>query len=79
MARFEDDDRGRDVVTSEGNRIGTIDRVEGGRARVDRDDDGEGLTDKIKDMLGWDDEDSNEISDEHVDRREDDRIYLRQY
>jgi hypothetical protein len=30
-------------------------------------------------MLGWDDEDSNEISDEHVDRREDDRIYLRQY
>jgi hypothetical protein len=79
MARFTDDDRGRDVVTSDGTRVGTIDRVDDDRATVDRDDD-ESLTDKVKDMLGWgDDDDSNEIRDEHVDRREDDQVYLRQH
>ena len=78
MDRFRDDDRGKDVVTAEGNRIGTIDRVDEGRATVDRDD-GESLTDRIKDMLGWDDDDADEIRDEHVDRREDDRVYLRQH
>ena len=78
MARFTDDDVGRDVVTSEGNRVGRINRVDEGRARVDRDD-GESLTDKIKDMLGWDTDDDNELRDEHVDRREDDRVYLRQH
>lgn len=77
MARFKDDDVGRDVVTSEGTRVGTVNRVDDGRATVDRDD--ESLTDKIKDMLGWDDDDSNEIRDEHVDRREDDRVYLREH
>ena len=77
MARFTDDDRGRDVVTSDGTRVGTINQVNDDRATVDRDD-GESLTDKVKDMLGWGDDD-NEIRDEHVDRREDDRVYLRQH
>ena len=79
MARFNDDDVGRDVVTSEGTRVGTVNRVDEGRARVDRGDDDESLTDKIRDMLGWENDDDNEIRDEHVDRREDDRIYLRQH
>lgn len=78
MARFTDDDRGRDVVTSDGTRVGTINQVDDDRATVDRNE-GESLTDKIKDMLGWDDDDANEIRDEHVDRREDDRVYLRQH
>lgn len=78
MARFTDDDRGRDVVTSDGTRVGTINQVNDDRATVDRNE-GESLTDKIKDMLGWDDDDANEIRDEHVDRREDDRVYLRQH
>lgn len=78
VARFNDDDVGRDVVTSEGTRVGTVNRVDEGRARVDRGDD-ESLTDKIKNMLGWENDDDDEIRDEHVDRREDDRIYLRQH
>lgn len=78
--QFTDDDRGKDVVTSEGDRIGTVDRVDDDRATVNRnEDDDDSLTDEIKDMLGWgDDDDSNEIRDEHVDRSDDDQIRLRQ-
>lgn len=65
-------------MTSDGTRVGTINQVNDDRATVDRNE-GESLTDKIKDMLGWDDDDANEIRDEHVDRREDDRVYLRQH
>jgi len=75
--RFTDDDRGKDVVTPEGDRVGTIDRVDDDRAEIQRDQDAD-LTDKVKNMLGWDDDDQNEIRDEHVDRTEDDRVYLRQ-
>ena len=77
MARFTDDDVGRDVVTSEGNRVGRINRVDDDRATVDRDD--ESLTDKVKEMLGWENDDDNEIHHEHVDRREDDRVHLRRH
>lgn len=77
--RFTDDDRGKDVVTAEGRRIGTINSVHDDRATVDRDEDDEGLTDKIKDMLGWDDDDANEIRDEHVDETREDRVRLRQH
>lgn len=78
MARFKDDDVGRDVVTSEGTRVGTVNDVNDGRATVDRDD-GESLTDRIKEMLGWGGDDANEVRDEHIDRREDDQIHLRQH
>ncbi len=77
--RFTDDDRGKDVVTADGHRIGTINSVEDDRATVDRSDDDDGLTDKVKNMLGWDDDNSNEIRDEHVDDRHDDQIRLRQH
>ncbi|MBX0295330.1 hypothetical protein [Haloarcula nitratireducens] len=77
MARnFTDDDRDKDVVTANGNRIGSIRNVDDDRATVDRDDDG-GLTDKIKDMLGWGDDDSNEVRNEHVDSINDDEVRLR--
>ena len=77
MARnFRDDDRDKDVVTAEGDRIGTIRDVNDDRATVDRDD--ESLTDKVKSMLGWgDDDDSNEIRNEHVDDVGDDEVRLR--
>ncbi|MBV0924119.1 hypothetical protein KTS45_07860 [Halomicroarcula limicola] len=79
MARnFTDDDRDKDVVTADGNRIGSIRNVDDDRATVDRDDDGGGLTDRIKDMLGWgDDDDSNEVRNEHVDSINDDEVRLR--
>lgn len=77
MARnFTDDDRDKDVVTSEGNRIGTINDVNDDRATVKRDKD-KSLTDKVKDMLGWDDDDSNEIRNEHVDTVNDNEVRLR--
>ena len=78
MARnFTDDDRGKDVVTSDGDRIGTINDVRDDRATVDRDNDRD-LTDKVKDMLGWgDDDDANEIRNEHVDSYDDNQVRLR--
>lgn len=81
--QFTDDDRGKDVVTHDGTRVGTVDNVNNDRATVNRsdnDNDDGGLTDSIKDMLGWNDDDQNqEIRDEHVDSSDDDRIHLRQY
>lgn len=79
MARpFRDEDRKKEVVTAEGHRIGTVREVNQDRATIDRSDDHESLTDKIKDMLGWDDDDdSNELSRDHVDRYESNRVYLR--
>lgn len=77
MARdFRDEDRDKSVVTAEGDRIGTVHDVRDGRATVNRDND-EGLTDKIKDWLSWDDNDSNELRGEHVDSYENDEIRLR--
>lgn len=78
MARnFTDDDRDKNVVTSEGSRIGTIDDVNDDRATVKRDKD-KSLTDKVKDMLGWgDDDDSNELRHEHVDTVNDNEVRLR--
>lgn len=77
MAReFTDDDRDKDVVTAEGDRIGTVSDVNEGRATVERDEDAD-LTDKVKDLIGWGDDDSNELRDEHVDSYEDDRVRLR--
>lgn len=77
MARnFTDDDRNKPVVTSEGDRIGTISDVNDDRATVERDRDKD-LTDKVKDMLGWGDDDSNELRSEHVDSYDGDQVRLR--
>jgi hypothetical protein len=75
---FTEEDREKPVYTSEGRQVGTVRDVEDERATVDRSDDDEGLTEEIKDMLGWNDEDdSHELRREHVDRYEDNRLYLR--
>lgn len=77
MARdFTDDDRDKSVVTREGDRIGTVRDVNEGRATVERDDD-QDLTDKVKDMLGWGDDESNELRSDHVESYDDDEIRLR--
>lgn len=77
MAReFTEDDRDKDIVTSEGDRIGRVRDVNEGRATVERDTNRD-LTDKVKDMLGWGDDDSNELRSEHVDTYDDDEIRLR--
>lgn len=79
MARqFSEEDREKSVVTSEGRTVGTVRDVEPDRATVDRTDDDESLTEEIKDMLGWnDDDETHELRSEDVDRHEENRLYLR--
>lgn len=76
---FSDDDREKTVVTSDGHTVGRVRDVDDDRATIDRsDDDDQSLTDEIKDMLGWgDDDDSHELHRDHVEREENDRLYLR--
>jgi hypothetical protein len=62
-------------VTDDGRRVGTIRRVHDGRATVRRADD-EGLAESLLELLGRRDDGDDEIRDGHVDRVENDRIYL---
>lgn len=75
MARFSDDDQGKAVVMGD-EKVGMIERVEGGTAYVDPDP---GITDKIKSTLDWGDmdEDSYPLSDDKVDTITDDEVRLR--
>ena len=79
MARdLTDDDRNKDVVTSDGTRIGTVSDIREGQARVIPDTDSGGLTDKIKSMLGWDDSDEDQtLRNDDVDSVNDDEVRLR--
>ena len=78
MARnFSDDDRDKPVYTAEGTRIGTVHEVEGERARVRRGEEDESLTDEIRDLLGWnDDDESHELRGDQVDRYEENGVHL---
>lgn len=82
-AKFTDDDRDKPVYTSGGDRIGTVSAIhdDTDTATVRREEDSdEGLTDKVKDMLGWDDDsDEHDLRSDHVDRRDDDGIHLRDH
>lgn len=77
---FEDPDVGKSVFSSQGDRLGTVGSVhDENRASVERDDDGEGLTESIKDLLGWDsEEDVGYVERDDVERWEDDGLYLRE-
>lgn len=78
---FTDEDRGRPVRTDDGERVDTISDVQDGHAHVESD---EGITDAIKEKLGWDDgEDdggrsTHELSDSAIDRVDDDGVWIRQ-
>ncbi|WP_049947939.1 hypothetical protein [Candidatus Halobonum tyrrellensis] len=74
--QFTDDDRGKDVLTAEGDRIGTVRDVDGDRATVDRDDDA-ALPEKLREMLGWDDHASNELHGDHVEEGTADDLRLK--
>ena len=79
MARdLTDDDRNKDVITSDGTRIGTVSDVRDGQASVTPDTDSGGLTDTIKSMLGWDDSDEDQtLRNDDVDSVNDDEVRLR--
>jgi hypothetical protein len=75
MAELSGDDQGKAVVMGD-QKVGMIERVEGGRAYVDPDP---GITDQVKATLDWGDvdEDSYPLPDESVDTITDDEVRLR--
>lgn len=74
---FRDDDRDKRVVTSDGRNIGRVRDVKEDRATIERTDDDDSLTDEIKEMLGWDDDDeTHELRQDHIDRHEDEQFHL---
>ena len=52
-----EEEKGKDVVDGNGEKIGIISGVRGGTAYVDPNP---GITDRFKSMLGWDDVDSDD-------------------
>jgi hypothetical protein len=75
MAQFSEDDQGKSVVMG-GEKVGMIQRVEGGKAYVDPDPN---LTDRVKATLDWGDmdEDTYPLQDDMVDTITDDEVRLR--
>ncbi|WP_336345295.1 hypothetical protein [Halalkalicoccus ordinarius] len=80
---FTDEDRDKPVRTADGERIGTVSDVSDGRASVESD---EGITDAIKEALGWDDGNDEgdgrnrtyDLDDAAIDRVDDDGVWIRQ-
>lgn len=76
MVEFTDDDREKDVVTSDGDRVGRIRDVDGDSATVEADED---LSEKILDLLGWsDDDEPDAIRGEQVEHTTTDYVRLKQ-
>ena len=75
---FTDEDTGKDIVTADGDRIGTISTVDEGRATVSSDDEDEkNLTDHVREMLGWDESgDPQELEGAQIDRNDEDEVVL---
>lgn len=74
MAQFTEDDQGKSVVMGD-DKVGMIQRVEGGTAYVDPDP---GITDQIKSKLDWGDvdEDTYPLREDRVDTITDDEVRL---
>ncbi|ELZ28092.1 hypothetical protein C474_16364 [Halogeometricum pallidum JCM 14848] len=74
---FSDDDRDKEVLTAEGDRIGRVHDVDGdgNSATVEAD---ESLSEKLPDKLDWTDDDPNEIRREQVDSNTGDYLRLKQ-
>ena len=73
---LSDDDEGKHVINSDGEKIGRVVSVEGGAAHVDPDP---GLTDTIMSKLGWgeqDDQDTYRLESSEIEKVTDDEIHL---
>lgn len=77
MATVTEDDRGKDVVSWDGNHtVGRVVDVEGGTAYVDP---GPDVTKTLRMKLEWDDDSGRyPLSDAAVARITDDAVYLRE-
>lgn len=72
---LSEDDKGKSIVTSNGEEVGMVKDVQAGRAFVDPDP---GITDSIRSMLGWGDaqEGDYELNADRVERITDDEVVL---
>ena len=70
-----EDDEGKRVVDTEGEPIGMIEAVSGGKAYVDPEP---GLVEQIKSLLGWEDADEEDyaIDEENIERVTDDEVEI---
>ena len=70
-----EEDEGKTVVDSNGDKIGLVSGVRGGTAYVDPDPD---LTDSLKSRLGWGDVDQDDypLDDSQIEQVTDDEIRL---
>lgn len=75
MVNFTDDDEGKRVVNSNGDKIGMIKEVRGGTVHVDPDP---GITDSVKSKLGWgdSDEETYSLDESNVESISDDEVRL---
>ena len=71
-----DDDQGKTVVDSSGEKLGMVTEVRSGKAYVDADP---GLTDSIRSKLGWSDADDSDyaLEENRIDSVTDDEIRLK--
>jgi hypothetical protein len=71
-----EDDKGKPVVNSQGDKVGMITEIEHGTAHVNPDP---GITDTISSKLGWgraDEDETYELEENRVDTVTDDEIRL---
>ena len=59
MPTFTEEDEGKRVVDSRGEKVGMVKSVRGGQAYVDPDP---GITDSIKSKLGWESVDADDYA-----------------
>lgn len=72
-----DDEQGKDVVTTNGDRVGMVKEVRNGRAYVDPDP---SLTDSIRSALGWSESESGdyELTEDRIESISDDEIRVKE-
>lgn len=77
MARqtVTEEDQGKTVVNSDGEKVGVVTGVRGGTAYVNPDP---GLTDSIKSKLGWEDVDADDypLNQDRIETIDEDQIRL---
>jgi hypothetical protein len=76
VRNFNADDKGKHVMTADGDMVGTIRRASGATAHVEPDS---GLSESIRNRLGWEgSEDAYRLPKSRVDRIEGEEVYLRE-
>lgn len=75
VREFRSEDKGKPVVTADGDMIGTIQRASGSSARLEPD---ENLSRSIRRRLGWTEEETYRLEISKVERTTSDEVRLKQ-